>query len=700
MPKPSKRTKRNEKLRRQAKPRQQPRGTAPQVSVQQAIQLAAQHHTAGNLPQAEQIYQQILKSNPNQPVALHLLGVLAYQVGKYAESEALVSRSISVKPDFAESHNSLGATLQALGRFDEAVASYERAIALKPDLANAYSNLSVPLHRLGRLEEAAASCRKALAIKSNFPDAHFNLGIALQALGQQGAALASYERAIVLKPNHVDALGNMGCVLQELGRWEDATVLFDRTLAIRPDHAKSHNNKGNSLVELGRFDEAVVSYEKALAIDANNVAARCNLGNALQELGRLEESVASYHLALSIEPNHANAHSNLGHLYEKSNRLEEAETHVRKALEIEPSHHGASVTLAVLLRRRKDNDHAVEILEALPLEQLRGNHATRAHFELGKLYDLARDSDRAFQHFARGNQLQIQRSGVRIDANEYKILVEHTSRELIPDFAQKWRTETAASEIDSPVFLVGFPRSGTTLLDQILDGHPRMQVMEEQPPIGDLVAYAHSSLGGFPSALASLSDSDIRSLREDYYRRVDQCFCRDDKAMLVDKHPLNIAYIPMVTRLFPTARIILALRHPADVVLSNFMQYYQLNAAMANFHTIEDAAELYHRVMSLWLQWTRLFPLNVHIVKYEDLVADLESEARSLIQFLELDWNNVVLDFQAHARQRGKINTPSYEQVVQPIYQQAKYRWQRYERHLRPVLPVLQPFIEAFGYDE
>lgn len=669
-----KNTKRNSKNRKNTQPKakldrktraQRLPLSQQQTTIQQALALAVQHHMAGDLPSAKAIYQELLKSKPNQPDALNLLGVVAHQEGNYDTAVELLSRAITEKPDLEKAHSNLGITLKMLGRLEEAVVSYQKALAIKPDFPDALNNLGNALMELGRAEDAVGYFEKALAVKPNCVTAN-NLGKAFANLRRYEAAVASYRQAIAIKPDYVEALDNLGEALRALRRHEDAITVYRQAIAIQPDYVQAHSNLGNVFCDLGRTDEAIASHEKAIAID----------------------------------PNYLGTLFRLACLYEQVNQLDKADIYVQKVLQIDPDRHDIAVLRAVLLRRRGDKQRALEILEALPLDELGSDQASRAYFELGKLYDRALDCERAYHCFAKGNQIQFEHRGSHVKPDRYRVMVEHTSRHLTPELAGSWRTETNASAIESPVFLVGFPRSGTTLLDQILDGHPRLQVMEEKPAINSLLSIIHETLGGYPTALASLPDAEICNLREQYYQNVEQHFRRIPDLILVDKFPLNLVHIPAIVRLFPTTRIILALRHPADVVLSNFMQQYRLNDAMANLHTIVGAARLYHRAMTVWLKSSRLFALNVHTIKYEDVVADLENEARKLIQFLELDWHDAVLDFQSHARQRAKINTPSYEQVIQPIYQRAKYRWKRYEEQLKPVLPHLQPFIEAFGYAE
>lgn len=233
-----------------------------------------------------------------------------------------------------------------------------------------------------------------------------------------------------------------------------------------------------------------------------------------------------------------------------------------------------------------------------------------------------------------------------------------------------------------------------------MDSHPGVQVMEEQPPFYDVATRIAENHDDYPDVITRLNDEDIAEFRELYFRSVDSYFDREPGTFLVDKMPLHIRHIPLIYRMFPKAKIILALRHPCDAVLSNFMQHYKINEAMANFFTLEDAAHCYAQVMSLWQKSASLMPFERHIYKYESLIDDFEGVVRGLLEFLELEWDDAVLEFDKHARQRRGLNTPSYQAVSEPINDPAWYRWKRYEDQLASVMSDLKPFIEAFGYSE
>ncbi len=280
-------------------------------TLQQSLDQAVQHHKAGDLRKAEDLYKQILDADPNHAVVLHLLGVTNFQSGQGDIAVELISKSVAIKPDYAEAHNSLGNTFRALKKLEEAAASFQKALTLNPDILEAHNNLGNTLKDLGRLDEAAASYHQALAIEPDFAEAHNNLGNALKDLGRLDEAVASYHKALDIKPDIVEAHNNLGNVLKDLGRLDESIASYHQALAIKPDYAEAHFNHANALQRQGKLDEAVASHRKAIAIRPEYVEAHNNLGLVFQDLGQLDEAIASYRKALAINPNSAEAERNL-----------------------------------------------------------------------------------------------------------------------------------------------------------------------------------------------------------------------------------------------------------------------------------------------------------------------------------------------------------------------------------------------------
>ncbi len=309
-----------------------------------AIDLAKRHHNAGRFPEAEGIYLEVLRGEPDHPVALHLLGVIAYQAGDYDHAVELITKSLAIKPDDAMAHYNLGNALRELGRLDEAVAKFLEAIAVKPDLAEAHNNLGNTLEELGRLDDAVSSYQMAIAIKSDYAEAHFNLGNTFQELGQFDTAVASYEKAISFKPDFAEAHNNLGSAIFSIERQRD--------LEMGPSsgYTEAYAHLDTTAKELGALGYAVASFQKALDINPDSAEAHNNLGNVLKERRWLDDAAECYKKAIAIKPDLAEAHNNLGNVFHDLGRLEEAEVSYRRGLEMKPDDIDTLIELGKVLR--------------------------------------------------------------------------------------------------------------------------------------------------------------------------------------------------------------------------------------------------------------------------------------------------------------------------------------------------------------
>ncbi|HEX8262660.1 MAG TPA: sulfotransferase, partial [Allosphingosinicella sp.] len=314
---------------------------------------------------------------------------------------------------------------------------------------------------------------------------------------------------------------------------------------------------------------------------------------------------------------------------------------------------------------------------------------------IGKLADETGDSKTAFEAFREANAVAAEApAAAQADPEGYQRRVQALTELVAPHWFRSW-TPTSEDGRPAPVFLVGFPRSGTTLLDTVLMGHPAVAVLEEEP----ILEAVSEALGGF-ERLPGLDAAEIGRLRALYFETLDRLVPDAAARTIVDKLPLNILAAPLVHRLFPDARFVFAQRHPCDVVLSCFMQSFAINDAMANFLDLGDSARLYDLVLTFWERCRDVLPLAVHTVRYEALVEDVEGEARTLLDFLGLAWDPAVLDHRRTAEARGTISTPSYSQVIRPLYREASGRWERYRTQMAPVLPILAPWALRLGYGD
>jgi tetratricopeptide (TPR) repeat protein len=660
------------------------------LSLEERLDEASANRDEGCLEEAVRLYRLILQEHPQNTEAqkaLHKLQKLMKKTSKKGRGRS--GRRAKTKGK---------ARLAKAGSQPVKETAASRSVA-QPAVADIDALIS--LYRAGQLGEAETRARR---LSKKYPRSVDVLRVLAASLSDQGKfddAVIAFQKLLEIKPDYAAGHNNLGNALKNLGRLDEAVASFQQALKISPDLAVLHNNLGNALNSLGRSEEAVTSYQQALKIEPDFADAHNNLGSALNSLGRPVEAIASYLQAIRVNPGFVTAIHNLGNIYERTNKLDHAEECVQKALHIAPDDPAVNLSRAVLLKRKGEIKLAIETLEPIIGKAIPETLLSEIHNELGKLYDREHNGKKAFQHFASANEIHATNEMPGSFRKEtFLSEVQHTARFLTSGARQaigKFRETTITR---CPLFLVGFPRSGTTLLDQILDSHSGIQVMEEKPIIDNISLKLTDEFDDYSTAFSALDQAGIEGLRDFYFQSVERYIALKPDTLLIDKFPLNIRHVPLILCLFPEARFFLALRHPCDVALSNFMQLYKMNDAMANFFTLADTAHCYRQVMSLWQRCAAELPVKFHTVKYESLVADFETEVRCLVQFLGLNWDDAVLNYSDHAKQREIINTPSYQAVTEPINQRAKFRWKRYQDELEPVLEDLTPFIEAFGYGE
>ena len=333
-------------------------GHPADAAIVDTMRSAQAHHDAGRLREAEALYRQVLQASPAHADALHLMGMLAYQVGRSDVAIDLLNRAIAIRPSDAEFHHDLGNVLQAQGKTADALACFRTAVALKPDHVDAHFNLGTMLHAQGRLDDAVASYRTALALDPGLADAHNNLGAVFQQQGNVNEAVESYREALKRNPDSADCNYNFGNALRDQGNLHDAVESYRKALGIRPDHVSAHHNLGIVLQRQGKLPEAVASYRRSLSLNAGNADAHCNLGSALRSLGKGEEAIASLRAAISFRPDHAIAHNELGTALAEQGRLDEAAACLRRALSFHPDYVDAQNNLGIVEARRGDLDAA------------------------------------------------------------------------------------------------------------------------------------------------------------------------------------------------------------------------------------------------------------------------------------------------------------------------------------------------------
>lgn len=486
---------------------------------------------------------------------------------------------------------------------------------------------------------------------------------------------------------------NLGTALRRLGRYEEAAA--ELSLAVEQGAGREALVGLAGLhVQLDQHDRAIELLRDRLRRSPEDPVLLRQLAVSHRMAGNGAAARRAARRAALAAPDDPSALTLLGELAENAADLDPADVWARRALTAGPGTLGAGLVRAAVARRRGDPDRALSLVEPW-LERAPAASRHLVLFERARCFEAARRTEAAIQAFAEANAQQMasalpRRDPSRAFAQLRAVSALHTAPPL----------PGRGAEGADLLFVVGFPRSGTTLLDQVLDAHPAIEVIEERPLVAAMIADLTTSGRRYPEDLDSLTATEILALEEHYRRRLSRHTRRTGMRFTVDKMPLNMVHVALIRRVFPGARFILALRHPCDVVLSCFMQDFGLNDWMAALTTPDMAADLYSAAFAAWESYVAAVPTPALMVRYEDVVADLEREARRITAFLDLPFDPAMLTFHEHARTRETLSTPSASQVTQPIYRTALARWRRYDSVMMPIAARLSAEIERYGYAE
>jgi tetratricopeptide (TPR) repeat protein len=656
------------------------------AAIRQALALAA----GGRIPDACAVGERAL-SDGGDAAALHaMLGMLRSRSGDLEAGIRHMTAAHKERPGDVVIANNLAGALAQQGRHREAleIATIELARAdASLQLLRARGFLAQTLEEF---ESAVEAYEQVVAAAPDDWESWNNLGNARRGLGNFEGALKSLSRAVELNPHSAPTRLNYATALEYAGNLDAAEREYRRMATDFPDDAKSVRELFVMLKRQFRDDDALEVIEEAARRAPDDIELVLGLASHSLTRQRHADSERAYRRALEIDPANSLGYIGVATVLDQTNRTDDLAALVKEAEEAKVAPDGLSFVRAFDHRRAKRYAEGLEALSHVPDEL---ETARRQHL-LGQLLEGAGRYDEAYAAFERMNAIISEDpSEPEQRAVAYRQMLRKQRDSLTPEWVGSWRP-AVIDKRPSPAFLVGFPRSGTTLLDTILMSHPGTEVLEEEPTL----MRATEALGGFDS-IADASAEQITNARDAYFETARTLTPLDPGKLLIDKNPLAMNQIPVIHRLFPDAKIIVALRHPCDVVLSCFVTNFKPNNAMVNFLTLETTAELYDLSFGYLEQARELFKPAVHTIVYENIVADRDRELRPLFEFLGLDWDERVLDHQSTARSRGHIKTASYAQVVEPIYTRSAGRWRNYRKHLEPILPMLQPWIEKFGYE-
>jgi tetratricopeptide (TPR) repeat protein len=655
-----------------------------------AIREAMRAAGTGRTADAIRIGEQALAGGGNQAALNAMLGTLHCRSGNLEAGVERLAAAQRERPDDLVIVRNLTTALAELGREQEAFDLLTEEVAAKDETQFLMRLRGFLAQNLEQYQAASEAYRRVIASSPDDWESWNNLGNARRQLGDLDGSLDALRRSVELNPRSAPSRLNYATALEQAGDLDAAERELRNMAADFPTDERSMRTLFTLLKSQNRIEEAIAAIEEAARRAPNDI--ELLLGLASERFNQRQHSAAeeAYRRAIAIDPKNVLAFLGVATVLDQTNRTEELATFVAEAEAADLPAAGLSFVKAFDHRRARRFQEGLDALSQVP----EGIETARRQQLLGQLLEGVGRFDEAFEAFERCNSISSEDPSDPLGRGAaYRDKVRNERDRLSEEWVESW----ARAEVDarpSPVFLVGFPRSGTTLLDTILMAHPRTEVLEEEPALTRAV----DTLGGF-EAIQSASSEDIKRARNTYFNIAGSLTALKPGKLLIDKNPLSMNSVPAIRRLFPDARIILALRHPCDVVLSCFATNFALNNAMASFLSLDTTAELYDLSFSSFEKASALLKAPVHQLVYERLIEDQDRELRPLLEFLGLEWDVRLLDHQSTAKQRGHIKTASYAQVVEPIYTRSAGRWLNYRKHLEPVIPALRPWIEKFGYE-
>ena len=680
------------------------------MTVEQAMIEAARHEGAGRFQQAEMLLKRVLQAKPGYAPGWQALAILAHKVGKTEIALNLMTRAISLSDNVALFHSNKGEMCRILGRLDEAIALGKKAVALDPKSASAHGNLGIAYYDKKDYKAAEACHKAALAINPAFAPSLNNMGSILRQAKDYDGAVSWYRRAVEANPRYLEPLNNMGETFIRTDKGEEAVKVLGQALAKNPRYTEARCNQGYAFACIEKEKEALACFttalkarpdyaeayvgiarvrkdlydlnaaetaiKKAVSLKPELAEAHSVLGSVYMAQGRTELARKSFEHALSLDSDMTSAKLGMGNIHLEEGRFEEAETIFKGVVDNKTERMGALFSLAQT-RKVKPGDEIVALLEAEAekLPDLSENKAIYIHFALGKVYDDLGEADKSFPHFLKGCAMK--RKKLYYDADEKDKHFAHVTDVFSKEFIDRRRGHGEKSDL--PIFVLGMPRSGTTLTEQIIASHPSVFGAGELFDLLDL----SSGKSNFPDNMKDLTPERMAEMGAQY---VAGLRARDQNARkITDKMPANFMNVGLIHLILPNAKIVHVKRNPLDTCISCFTRLFAHNQ-----NQTYDLYELgrFYRAYSLMMDhWKKVLPKgSFYEIEYEKLIEDTDAEARKLVEYCGLEWDDKCLEFHKHER---SIRTASVTQVRQPIYKSSVARWKKYEKYVEPLIKGL-----------
>lgn len=643
------------------------------------MRKAIQYYEAGDLPKAQKNVTKYLSADPKNADANHLAGLIANQTGNPTNAITLLKRALEANPRMAMAHNNLGEAYRELEQFPEAEACYRKAIELEPGQTGFHNNLGISLLAQGRADEAIEVYTQAMRHNQRDPMVHTNLGNALVDVGKFNEAIAAHKGALAIQPSLLDAISNLGVAYLRSGDLDRARETFLQVKARQPEHTTALGSLAKIHETLGELSEAEALRERVIAIAPDDRENYLTLSDLLRYSGRPDEAVAVFERHLERAPNNMDSKVQIASIWRAAGEREKAQAYLRNALKNEPDHVAGRFVLAQMTKHTPDDENITALKELRKQTHLPAEKQTSINFGLGKAMEEIDDLDAAIDCY--------------LDANRFRrSMFDYSHEDTVKLFTQIKETyspelcsarEQKGSMDPTPIFIVGMPRSGTSLVEQIISSHSNVYGAGELTTFSEVATRVFANADKrYPTDLPTMPNNTFVEVGEMYVDLIRKRF--GDAPHITDKMPHNFTHVGMIKLAFPNAKIVHCNRHPMDTCFSIFKHSFSESHNYA--FNMEELGTYYREYLDLMSYWRTAFPGAMYDISYEALVAETEPEARKLLEYCELEWEPACLEFYKTKR---VVNTISASQVRQPIYKSSVALWKRYGSRLQPLIDAL-----------
>ncbi len=688
------------------------------VSVPQALNLSSKLINNNQVAEAKALLGRVLKVEPKNAQAIHLTGVVLHREGKVPAALTAMEQAVALEPRNAVFLGNLCELCRQQGRLDDAIRVGKRAISEDATSVSAIANLGICYYDKKDYDTARNLQERALSLAPNYIPSLNNLGSIAKQNKDLDKAQELYERVLAIKPDHVESLSNLGAVHLVAERLDEALETSLRALSINANYAEAHCNRGAALTLLNKKQEAYDAYNTAIKVrpryfqailglaklylsdnkltealqgaqlavqiqpeDADGYAV---LGDVQVALGATDDGAKSFAAALQMDPEHIGAILSSGHLAVELGNFTEAEDRFNEVLRIDEENLSAKTSLITTRKIEKDDSAFADLLSiADEIDDMFDLKAIPLHFALGKGFEDLQEYAKAFEQFLAGCKRK--RAHVNFDIEAFTQRINAIKAFFSAEAMDAMRG--AGSEDNTPIFVLGMPRSGTTLTEQIIASHSQVFGAGELP---DLLRIAGKPPGsaqtGFPGSFEGCNSTLLTATGDTYVAGLRKR--APDAQRITDKMPANFQAVGLIHLALPKAKIVHIRRNPVDTCLSNFSKNFA-HSNQPQSYDLEELGLYYRQYHELMAHWREVLPADAwHEVDYENLVQDTEEEARKLIEYCGLKWEPQCLDF--HTTKRS-VKTASVTQVRQPIYKTSVERWRAYSDQLGPLFEALGP---------